>query len=97
MAVSASTPVEGFRSFIRGLRMSMKFNSCRGRDFCTEDGTHCEGCARSHNEIAETRRLIENLTRFAQEMGYENVEEFTAYVASKAAKSFRFQEAAKVE
>jgi predicted Fe-S protein YdhL (DUF1289 family) len=34
----------------------MKFIPCKGSAFCTETGTHCEGCGRSHSEIAETRR-----------------------------------------
>ena len=31
----------------------MKFVPCNS-DLCTKDGTHCAGCGRSHEEIAET-------------------------------------------
>ena len=70
----------------------MNFSACRGPDFCTEGGTHCEGCGRSQEEIAETRQLVDELVRFAQKMDYENVEEFTGFVAIRAAKKFRFQQ-----
>ena len=60
----------------------MKFNPCTGN--CTEDGTHCEGCGRSHEEIAETRQLIGAIADYAAKMGYENVEDFTQFVAIKA-------------
>lgn len=30
---------------------SMKFGPCIGG--CTNEGTHCEGCGRSHEEVAE--------------------------------------------
>lgn len=39
----------------------MKFNPCRGGAFCTDVGTHCEGCGRSHVEIAETKVLVKGL------------------------------------
>ena len=31
----------------------MDFVACNGD--CTEEGTHCEGCGRSHEEIAELK------------------------------------------
>jgi len=67
----------------------MQFQSCRGGDFCSSEGTHCSGCGRSHEEIAATRELIQSIARFAREMGYENVEEFTSFVGDKAAKAVR--------
>jgi hypothetical protein len=70
---------------------TMRFNPCKGKDFCTEGGTHCEGCGRSHEEIARTRELIDLLARFAQEMGYENHQEFTAFVGDKASKKVSFE------
>ena len=36
----------------------MKFSPCNGK--CTEDGTHCEGCGRSHEEIAEMRAVLDH-------------------------------------
>lgn len=63
----------------------MNFSPCRGGNNCTQDGTHCQGCGRSHQEIAETRQLIDAVAQYALKMGYENVQEFTRFVADKAA------------
>lgn len=57
----------------------MKFNPCTGR--CTEGGTTCGGCGRSHEEIVEMKTHVTNLVAFAEKMGYENVEEFANTVA----------------
>ena len=59
----------------------MKFSPCIGE--CTEDGTHCGGCGRSHEEIAETRQLVKGLVSFIQKMGYENPEDFTNVITKK--------------
>ena len=61
----------------------MKFSPCNGE--CTEGGAHCEGCGRSREEVSETKALVENLAQYAAKMGYENVNEFTQFVAKKAA------------
>lgn len=71
----------------------MQFSPCRGGDFCTQDGTHCQGCGRSHEEIAQTRQIIQGMVKYAMDMGYENVEEFTSFVGDKAAKITRKQQA----
>ncbi len=70
----------------------MQFSPCQGKDNCTEGGTHCEGCGRSHEEIARTRELIGQVAVFAQEMGYENVREFTAFVGEKAAGKVAYEQ-----
>ena len=62
----------------------MEFKPCQGGNNCTEEGTHCQGCGRSHEEIAETRQLVEAMADFALKMGYENVEQFAQFVAQKA-------------
>ena len=67
----------------------MQFSPCKGGDFCTQDGTHCQGCGRTHEEIAQTRELMANLATYAVDMGYENIEEFTSFVGEKAAKKAR--------
>ncbi len=59
----------------------MKFVPCQ--DKCTYEGTHCEGCGRSHVEIAETKQLVAGLVDFARKMEYENSEEFANYIAQK--------------
>ena len=57
----------------------MKFSPCTGK--CTEEGTHCEGCGRSHEEIAEMNTYIAQLVTFAEKMEYENIEDFADGVA----------------
>jgi len=57
----------------------MKFSPCTGE--CTEAGTHCEGCGRSHKEIAEMNTLVASLVAFAEKMSYENIEEYADGVA----------------
>lgn len=57
----------------------MKFNPCISVQ-CTEDGSHCQGCGRSHAEIAETKQLVNNLVVFAQKMQYDNSEEFANFI-----------------
>ncbi|MCK4833581.1 MAG: DUF1289 domain-containing protein [Gammaproteobacteria bacterium] len=57
----------------------MKFSPCTGK--CTDEGSHCEGCGRSHEEIAEMNTLVGNLTTFAKKMNYENVDDFANGVA----------------
>ncbi|MBT3203380.1 MAG: DUF1289 domain-containing protein [Gammaproteobacteria bacterium] len=57
----------------------MKFSPCTGK--CTEEGTHCNGCNRSHNEIAEMKTHIASLITFAEKMEYENIEDFANGVA----------------
>lgn len=61
------------------LELKMIFNPCTGK--CTEEGTNCEGCGRSHEEIAEMKAHVANLVAFAEKMNYENIEEFANGVA----------------
>ncbi|MSP28154.1 MAG: DUF1289 domain-containing protein [Methylococcales bacterium] len=57
----------------------MKFKPCiTGK--CTDQGTHCEGCGRSHEDIAETKKLVKALVDFAQRKGYENNEDFALFI-----------------
>jgi hypothetical protein len=60
-----------------------QFVPCAGKQSCTEDGTHCRGCGRSHDEIARTRSSIDALCDVAREFGYDNVEAFAGYVARR--------------
>jgi hypothetical protein len=57
----------------------MKFNPCITGQ-CTDQGTHCEGCKRTHQEIAETKKLVKALVDFAETMGYENHEDFAEFI-----------------
>ncbi len=65
----------------------MKFAPCVNQ--CTQDGTHCQGCGRSHEEIRATLGLVKNMVQFMTEMGYENPEEFASTVANKAVNKYR--------
>jgi hypothetical protein len=57
----------------------MKFSPCvPGK--CTDQGSHCEGCGRTHEEIAEAKKLIKTLVAFAQAQGYDNHEDFANFV-----------------
>ena len=58
----------------------MKFSPCTGE--CTEEGTHCEGCGRSQEDVAEMRKLVGSLIAYATEKGYENIEDFADGVAA---------------
>ena len=58
----------------------MIFKPCNGK--CTEEGSHCEGCGRSQEEVAEMRQLVGALVAYAQKKEYENVEDFADGVAA---------------
>jgi hypothetical protein len=60
----------------------MKFSPCT--DQCTSDGTHCQGCGRSHNEIKETNALIHKVVAHMIDYGYDNPENFLTTLNKKA-------------
>jgi predicted Fe-S protein YdhL (DUF1289 family) len=57
----------------------MKFSPCISGK-CTYDGTRCEGCGRTHEEIAETKKMIMALVSFAQMREYENIKDFANFI-----------------
>jgi predicted Fe-S protein YdhL (DUF1289 family) len=65
----------------------MKFSPCI--DKCTYEGTHCEGCGRSHTEIAETKKLVMAVVNFAQEQEYENIEDFANAIGESVLKKLQ--------
>jgi len=65
------------------------FRPCAGKTACRDDNVNCLNCGRSLAAIEETRRLIEALTEFVLAEDYDNVDEFTAYVAGKVGKKVR--------
>lgn len=73
--------------------MSYHFRPCVDRTACTEDGTHCRACGRSHEEIARIRQLTTELADFISTMDYDNSEAFFAYLQKKVQK--KIQHAAK--
>ncbi len=62
----------------------MKFSPCI--DKCTYEGTRCEGCGRTHIEIAETKKMVMALVNFAQEQDYENTEDFVNAIGQSVLK-----------
>lgn len=66
----------------------MKFNPCIPGQ-CTEEGTHCQGCGRSHEDITETKLLIKGLVDFAENKGYENIKEFSDFVGKTVLKKLQ--------
>ncbi|MDD2660866.1 MAG: DUF1289 domain-containing protein [Methylococcales bacterium] len=66
----------------------MKFNPCIP-DKCTTEGTHCQGCRRTHEEIAETKKLVKDLVSFSQKMGYENIEDFSNFIGQSLLKKLQ--------
>jgi hypothetical protein len=62
----------------------MKFNPCI--DKCSSEGTHCEGCGRSHVEIAETKKLVMAVVNFIEEQEYENPELFVGAISKSILK-----------
>lgn len=65
----------------------MKFSPCV--DNCTYEGTHCQGCGRSHEEIAETKKIVANLVNFVQDQGYDNPDEFVSAVGQSVLKKLK--------
>lgn len=66
--------------------MSYQFRPCVNRTACTEDGTHCRACGRSHEEIARIRQLTSEVAEFIQDMQYANSEVFLDYLQNKVQK-----------
>lgn len=69
--------------------MSTLFKPCISRTACTEDGTHCRSCGRSHSEIAKTREVVNQLTELLLEVDYENPNDFFDYLNKKVAKKIK--------
>ncbi|MDD5472264.1 MAG: hypothetical protein PHP05_10160 [Sideroxydans sp.] len=70
------------------------FTPCKGKTACRDDGERCITCDRSFAEIEQTRALIDALADFALQQGYENVDEFAAYLADKLVKKVRHRRGA---
>ena len=68
----------------------MKFSPCiPGK--CTYQGSHCESCGRTHEEIAETKKMIKDLVDFAQRQDYENIEDFATFIGKNVLNKLRLQ------
>ena len=58
----------------------MKYRACNGG--CTKTGTHCDGCGRTHEDVAELNTMVRSLAEFALDKDYENLEDFANSVAT---------------
>ena len=65
----------------------MKFNPCI--DKCTSEGTHCQGCGRSFEEIAGTKKLVISIVDFIQSQHYDNSEEFLSAISKSVLKKLK--------
>lgn len=66
----------------------MQFKPCISGQ-CTEDGTHCQGCGRSHAEISATKQLVKDVVSFAQGQEYENYAEFAQFFSKAVVKKIQ--------
>ncbi len=57
----------------------MKYRPCTGA--CTDKGTHCDGCGRTHEEVAELNGMVKELAAYAKKMDYENTDDYANSVA----------------
>lgn len=71
--------------------MQQQFTPCLGKQACRDGETHCLTCGRSHEEIARTRGLLDELTQFALQCNYSNMDEFANYIARKLVKKIKHQ------
>jgi predicted Fe-S protein YdhL (DUF1289 family) len=67
------------------------FKPCQGKNACRDNGVLCLTCGRKLNEIVQLRELMQQLTELAIDYDYENVEEYTQYLARKVAKMIDYQ------
>ena len=65
------------------------FTPCKGKTACRDDDEQCLVCGRGFEEITRTRQLIDAMADFACTQGYDNVDEFAAYIARKVEKVVR--------
>jgi len=65
----------------------MKFTPCI--DQCTKEGTHCEGCGRSHEEIAATKQIVQSAVAFIKQQDYENPDAFVAAISKSILKKLQ--------
>ena len=67
--------------------LHLVFNPCN--DKCTYEGSHCQGCGRSHQEIADTKKMVMSIVNFIQDQDYENCEEFVNTISKSVLKKLQ--------
>jgi hypothetical protein len=67
----------------------MSFKPCINRNACTEDGTHCRACGRSHEEIAQLRHIVNQTYALINRWEYDNLDDFFNYLQKKIGKKLK--------
>ena len=67
------------------------FTPCQGKNACRDNGVLCLTCGRKLTEIENLRELLQRLTDLAINYDYDNVDDYTAYVARKVAKMIEYK------
>lgn len=72
------------------------FKPCQGKSACRDNGVLCFTCGRKLGEIQTLRELMAQLSDLAMNYEYENIDEYTQYIARKLEKmiTYRRQELA---
>jgi predicted Fe-S protein YdhL (DUF1289 family) len=68
----------------------MIFNPCTGK--CTDQGSHCEGCGRTHEDVAVTRKFVREIVGYIQHKEYENPQDLVSSLTNGV--QFQLQKAA---
>lgn len=70
----------------------MSFKPCVNRNACSEDGSHCRACGRTHEEIAQIRLLVNQTYNLVTSWDYDNLGEFFAYLHKKIDKKLKHKD-----
>ncbi len=68
----------------------MIYNPCNGK--CTDEGSHCEGCGRTHEDVAVTRKMVKDIVGYIQKKEYQNPQDLLSSLAHGV--QFQLQKAA---
>ncbi|MES9965662.1 MAG: hypothetical protein ABW088_15520 [Sedimenticola sp.] len=69
-----------------------KFVPCQGKHACRDDELRCLTCGRGLNEVEKLRHLMDQLASIAIDYDYENVDEYSCYVARKLKKMIAYRQ-----
>jgi predicted Fe-S protein YdhL (DUF1289 family) len=68
-----------------------RFTPCQGKNACRDNGALCLTCGRELTEIIKLRNIMQELTSLAIEYDYENVDDYSQYIARKVSKMIDYQ------
>jgi hypothetical protein len=68
-----------------------RFTPCQGKTACRDDGERCLTCGRSFEEITRLRDLLDQLAGLALDYQYDNIPEYSAYIARKLEKTMAYR------